>query len=494
MFNKVRVRFAPSPTGPLHIGGLRTALFNFLFAKKHNGSFILRIEDTDQARYVEGSEKHIYESLDWANLKLDEGPYKQSERNQLYKQRIEELLSLKKAYYAFDTKQELDAYRKEAESNGGVFVYNSQNRLRFKNSLSWGSKKTKELLFKKTPYVVRFKVSEREPILLNDLLKGKISFDPKTLDDKVLYKADGTPTYHFANVVDDHDMSISHVIRGEEWLPSLPLHWLIYDSFGWKKPQFIHLPLILKPEGKGKLSKRDGEKFGFPVFPIKWTINEKEVMGFKEFGFLPEATLNYIALLGWNPGNENEIFDRKTLLSAFSLKGLNGSGSRFDFKKSIWINQQHMQFLKNDFICDALEKELEKRNISYEKNLVKKVVPLIKKRLALVSDIFSSSSYFFLRPLGFEEKLVAQLHEPVLKNVLKDLISHVLNSEKLSAEENKSFLQGASNNNSIGYGKVMKAVRLALVGSFKGADLFDIIQLIGKEEVVKRLRFLEKNM
>ena len=494
MFNKVRVRFAPSPTGPLHIGGLRTALFNFLFAKKHNGSFILRIEDTDQARYVEGSEKHIYESLDWANLKLDEGPYKQSERNQLYKQRIEELLSLKKAYYAFDTKQELDAYRKEAESNGGVFVYNSQNRLRFKNSLSLGPKKTKELLFKKTPYVVRFKVSEREPILLNDLLKGKISFDPKTLDDKVLYKGDGTPTYHFANVVDDHDMSISHVIRGEEWLPSLPLHWLIYDSFGWKKPQFIHLPLILKPEGKGKLSKRDGEKFGFPVFPIKWTINEKEVMGFKEFGFLPEATLNYIALLGWNPGNENEIFDRKTLLSAFSLKGLNGSGSRFDFKKSIWINQQHMQFLKNDFICDALEKELEKRNISYEKNLVKKVVPLIKKRLALVSDIFSSSSYFFLRPLGFEEKLVAQLHEPVLKNVLKDLISHVLNSEKLSAEENKSFLQGASNNNSIGYGEVMKAVRLALVGSFKGADLFDIIQLIGKEEVGKRLRFLEKNM
>ena len=494
MFNKVRVRFAPSPTGPLHIGGLRTALFNFLFAKKHNGSFILRIEDTDQARYVEGSEKHIYESLDWANLKLDEGPYKQSERNQLYKQRIEELLSLKKAYYAFDTKQELDTYREEAESNGDVFVYSSQNRLRFKNSLSLGSKKTKELLFKKTPYVVRFKVSEREPILLNDLLKGKISFDPKTLDDKVLYKADGTPTYHFANVVDDHDMSISHVIRGEEWLPSLPLHWLIYDSFGWKKPQFIHLPLILKPEGKGKLSKRDGEKFGFPVFRIKWTINEKEVMGFKEFGFLPEATLNYIALLGWNPGNENEIFDRKTLLSAFSLKGLNGSGSRFDFKKSIWINQQHMQFLKNDFICDALEKELEKRNISYEKNLVKKVVPLIKKRLALVSDIFSSSSYFFLRPLGFEEKLVAQLHEPVLKNVLKDLISHVLNSEKLSAEENKSFLQGASNNNSIGYGKVMKAVRLALVGSFKGADLFDIIQLIGKEEVVKRLRFLEKNM
>ena len=494
MFNKVRVRFAPSPTGPLHIGGLRTALFNFLFAKKHNGSFILRIEDTDQARYVEGSEKHIYESLDWANLKLDEGPYKQSERNQLYKQRIEELLSLKKAYYAFDTKQELDTYRKEAESNGGVFVYSSQNRLRFKNSISLGSKKTKELLFKKTPYVVRFKVSEREPILLNDLLKGKMSFDPKTLDDKVLYKGDGNPTYHFANVVDDHDMSISHVIRGEEWLPSLPLHWLIYDSFGWKKPQFIHLPLILKPEGKGKLSKRDGEKFGFPVFPIKWTINEKEVMGFKEFGFLPEATLNYIALLGWNPGNENEIFDRRTLLSAFSLKGLNGSGSRFDFKKSIWINQQHMQFLKNDFICNALEKELEKRNIGYEKNTIKKVVPLIKKRLALVSDIFSSSSYFFQRPLGFEEELVAQLHEPVLKNILKDLISHVLNSEKLSAEENKSFLQGASNNNSIGYGKVMKAVRLALVGSFKGADLFDIMQLIGKEEVVKRLRFLEKNM
>ena len=494
MFNKVRVRFAPSPTGPLHIGGLRTALFNFLFAKKHNGSFILRIEDTDQARYVEGSEKHIYESLDWANLKLDEGPYKQSERNQLYKQRIEELLSLKKAYYAFDTKQDLDTYRKEAESNGGVFVYSSQNRLRFKNSISLGSKKTKELLFKKTPYVVRFKVSEREPILLNDLLKGKMSFDPKTLDDKVLYKGDGNPTYHFANVVDDHDMSISHVIRGEEWLPSLPLHWLIYDSFGWKKPQFIHLPLILKPEGKGKLSKRDGEKFGFPVFPIKWTINEKEVMGFKEFGFLPEATLNYIALLGWNPGNENEIFDRRTLLSAFSLKGLNGSGSRFDFKKSIWINQQHMQFLKNDFICDALEKELEKRNIGYEKNMVKKVVPLIKKRLALVSDIFSSSSYFFQRPLGFEEELVAQLHEPVLKNILKDLISHVLNSEKLSAEENKSFLQGASNNNSIGYGKVMKAVRLALVGSFKGVDLFDIMQLIGKEEVVKRLRFLEKNM
>ena len=492
MPNEVRVRFAPSPTGPLHIGGLRTALYNYLFAKKNNGKFILRIEDTDQGRYVEGSEKHIIDSLNWTGLMVDEGPYRQSERKLLYKKKILELVHKEKAYYAFDTKEELDSTRHELEKKGEVFVYNSENRLDFKNSLSLGKKRTEELLANKTPHVIRFKMPKNSKINFKDLLKGEISVNSSTLDDKVLYKADGSPTYHFANVVDDNDMAISHVIRGEEWLPSLPLHWLIYDSFGWKKPDFLHLPLILKPEGKGKLSKRDGEKFGFPVYPIKWNSDEKVNLGFKEFGFLPEAVINYIAMLGWNPGGEEEVFQLKNLISAFSTGKLNSSGSRFDYKKSVWFNQQHIQLLGNDFLCKALKESLVDNQINPTGEKICDVIPLIKPRLNLLSEIFEAGVYFFRSPLNYNKGLTDSLKTDSSRAIIKEIILSLEQLKSSTKDNVKPVLDKISKNNSIGFGKIMKLVRTGLVGSLKGADVFEIIQFIGKQEVVSRLKALDE--
>ena len=464
MLNEVRVRFAPSPTGPLHIGGLRTALYNYLFAKKNNGKFILRIEDTDQGRYVGGSEKHIIESLNWTGLMIDKGPYRQSERKPLYKKKILELVSREKAYYAFDTKEELDSTRHELEKKGGVFVYNSENRLDFKNSLSLGKKRTEELLANKTPHVIRFKMPKNSKIIFRDLLKGEICVNSSTLDDKVVCNAEGSPTYHFANVVDDNDMAISHVIRGEEWLPSLPLHWLIYDSFGWKKPNFLHLPLILKPEGKGKLSKRDGAKGGFPVFPLDW---EKE-KGFKSLGFSKNGIINYLALLGWSPGNDNEFFKLEDLISSFNVKGLQKGGAKFDFEKAKWINQQHLsKGTFNDFeneFPDIVRDIKQKYPLKH-----KDIYLLVRDRLKLADDITKEIDFFVNEPKEYDSGVLKKLISKVrVEKVINEIIEVI---ERSDSDEIKENLISVSNNKDIKLGALMQLLRLAIVGKLSGPDI-----------------------
>jgi glutamyl-tRNA synthetase len=389
MTKSVRVRFAPSPTGPLHIGGLRTALFNYLFAKQKGGKFILRIEDTDKNRYVQGSEQHIIDSLSWCGLEPDEspfnpgefGPYRQSERKDLYKKAISVLIEKGGAYYAFDTKEELELLRNGEEKKGRVFSYSSKNRHKLTNSISLAKNEVDKKITNGEEFVVRFKTPENKTIVCEDTLRGVVSVDSDTLDDKILYKSDGMPTYHFANVVDDHYMKISHVIRGEEWLPSLPLHSMIYDSFGWlDKPTFVHLPLILKPLGKGKLSKRDGDKFGFPIYATSWSGTVK-TKGYKEFGFLPQAVVNFLSLLGWNPGTEKEIFNLNELIQAFSFSGLNKSGARFDPDKNKWFNHAHIQKANDNLIVEKIEMEFSEELLLYDKQKIKQLLGLLNQGL-----------------------------------------------------------------------------------------------------------------
>ena len=497
MSNKVRVRFAPSPTGPLHIGGLRTALFNYLFAKKNNGDFLVRIEDTDQARYVEGSEKHILDSLSWCGISPDEGPlkggvygpYRQSERGSVYKKYVGELISIKGAYYAFDTKEELEKQRKDCEKTGSTFIYNASNRMGFKNSLSISEEETKRLV-KKGNYVVRFKTPEKTKITCYDVLRGKVEVDSLVMDDKVLYKNDGTPTYHFANVIDDYKMNISHVIRGEEWLPSLALHWLLYEAFQWKKPKFIHLPLILKPTGKGKLSKRDGDKIGFPVFPIKWESQKDVIVGYKEAGFLPEATINFLALLGWNPGTEKEIFSLKQLEQEFSLKKLNNSGARFDPEKNIWFNQQHIQGLKENVLIEALEDQLIKNRVLFDKTKLPFIVRLIRPRLDLLTNMFHVSSYFFTPPKKYNKKSLKKVSGEKTLDILNEIITRLEGCDVFNSKEIKNFLEKYVDDSGLGFGKVLGLVRLAIVGELSGADLFKTMELLEKNPSIKRLQAL----
>ena len=413
MSQKVRVRFAPSPTGPLHIGGVRTALFNYLFAKKYNGAFVLRIEDTDQNRYVEGAEQYIIDALKWCGIPFDEGPgkegefgpYRQSERKQLYKTYADELVQSGNAYYAFDTSERLDLHRKDHEAKGKTFIYNWHNRLKLDNSLSLSQEETQAKLDAGEEYVIRFKTPQNQKLLLNDVIRGEIEIDTNILDDKVLFKSDGMPTYHLANIVDDHLMEISHVIRGEEWLPSLALHQQLYDAFGWKAPQFAHLPLIMKPAGKGKLSKRDGEKMGFPVFPISWN----ESQGYREVGYFPEAVINFLALLGWNPGTEQELFSLEELVEAFSLERVNKSGARFDPDKTKWYNQHYLQGKSNEELATLFNAVLADKEIprdAWNDSYLEKVVSLVKERATFVSDFWELSSYFFVAPTAYGEKAV----------------------------------------------------------------------------------------
>ena len=388
MNSSVRVRFAPSPTGPLHIGGLRTALFNYLFAKQNKGKFVLRIEDTDKKRHVKGAENYIEEALDWVGIKQDEGPYRQSERKELYKKHIQSLIDKGLAYYAFDDAESLDGHRKSHEAKGKTFIYNWHNRLKLKNSLSLDKDEVKKKLAAKEKYVVRFKCFEDKTIHCKDLIRGALSVESKLLDDKILYKSDGMPTYHFANVVDDHLMNISHVIRGEEWLPSLPLHCMLYDAFGWGKPEFAHLPLILNPKGKGKLSKRDGDKLGVPVFPLEWKGEKGTLMGFKEEGYLPSALANFLALLGWSPGTEEEVFSMDSLIQNFDLKKVNSSGAKFDVEKLNWFNHKYLQSEKDEKIADHLvgaRYELKKTN----KEDVIRAVGLTKERARTLNELWS---------------------------------------------------------------------------------------------------------
>ena len=490
MSKSVRVRFAPSPTGPLHIGGLRTALFNYLFAKKNNGDFIVRIEDTDQKRYVEGSEKHILDSLEWLGLKVDEGPYRQGERGGLYKEKIEELISLGHAYYAFDSKEELEAHRRSHEEKGKTFVYNHHNRLKLKNSLSLEKDETRKLLEGRKNYVVRFKTPEKGDVVCFDVLRGRVAFPANILDDKVLYKSDGNPTYHFANVVDDFSMRISHVIRGEEWLPSLGLHWLLYEAFDWEKPKFIHLPLILKPVGKGKLSKRDGDRFGFPVYPIKWSSQGEGIEGYKERGYLPEATVNFLALLGWNPGSEKEVFSLNELIKAFSIKGLNSSGARFDPEKIAWFNQQHMLLASREFLGKALEEELNEKGVPYDKAKIPKIIDLIRPRLDLMTSLLKASVYFFEAPKSYDQRGLGKLKDSGSPKILKSVSVVFQNSVEFSSGNLKAAIQDYTKASSLNFGKVLGLIRMAVVGELSGAGLFDIIELIEKTEAVKRIESL----
>lgn len=495
MSQKVRVRFAPSPTGPLHIGGVRTALFNYLFAKQHDGVFVLRIEDTDQNRYVEGAEKYIIDALDWCGIPFDEGPgkegsvgpYRQSERKSLYRHYADILLEKGNAYYAFDTPEQLDFHRKDHEAKGKTFIYNWHNRLKLVNSLSLSAEETQQKIDAGEDYVIRFKSPQDETLLLQDTIRGEIRIDTNILDDKVLFKADGMPTYHLANVVDDHLMDISHVIRGEEWLPSLALHQLLYNAFGWDAPEFAHLPLIMKPVGKGKLSKRDGEKMGFPVFPLSWN----ESQGYKEAGYFPETVVNFLALLGWNPGTEQEIFSLPELISNFSLERVNKSGARFDPDKTKWYNQHYLKEkapyeLARLFRTLLLEKDISPT--SFDDTYVERVVSLIKERATFVSDFWQLSHYFFATPEQYDEKAVRKQWKPDTAAIMNQLVSVLESTSDFSSQNLEDQVKQWITANDLSFGKVMAPLRLLLVGALQGPHVFDILELIGQEESIKRIK------
>lgn len=496
MTKNVRVRFAPSPTGPLHIGGVRTALFNYLFAKKHNGTFVLRIEDTDQNRYVEGAENYIIDALNWCNMPFDEGPeknekfgpYRQSERKNLYKQYADNLIASGNAYYAFDTSEELDFHRKDHEAKGKTFIYNWHNRLKLSNSLSLSAEEVQAKLEAGDNYVIRFKSPQDETLHLTDIIRGDIKIDTNILDDKVLFKSDGMPTYHLANIVDDHLMEISHVIRGEEWLPSLALHYQLYKAFGWEAPEFAHLPLILKPTGKGKLSKRDGDKLGFPVFPLEWTDPKTNDVsrGYKEDGYFADAMVNFLAFLGWNPGTEQEIFSLDELIEAFDLKKVNKSGARFDPDKTKWFNHHYMQEQHNDMLAETFKNQHEALN-DIDVNYISMVIGLVKERSTFVSDFWNLSHFFFTAPTSYDEKASKKAFKDGTKDVLKEIVSIVNNIEDFTVETLQTEIKGWITGNDIGFGIVMMPLRLALVGALQGPDVFDIMYMIGKAESVKRI-------
>lgn len=496
MRKRVRVRFAPSPTGPLHIGGVRTALFNYLFAKKHGGDFLLRIEDTDQTRYVVGAEKYIIESLNWCGIPFDEGvgkekdcgPYRQSERKNLYKQYVDELLNNGWAYIAFDTNEALEAHRKDHEAKGKTFIYNHHNREKLDNALTISPEITQKRIANKEEYVVRFKTPANRTLEFSDLIRGDIQVETNQLDDKVLFKSDGMPTYHLANIVDDHLMNISHVIRGEEWLPSLPLHILLYEAFGWETPEFAHLPLILKPVGNGKLSKRDGDKLGFPVFPLEWIDPKTNEIssGYRERGYLPEAVINMLALLGWNPGTEEEIFSLDELIKIFDLSKVNKSGAKFDPEKTKWF--QHQYFVKQDdaIVAKEFQKILEAKNIIAKENDVEKIVRLVKERATFAEDLWDLSFFFFEAPEHYDEK-ASKNWKPETSELLQKLIQLLEKTANFQSEEIENVVKDWLTKDEIGMGKIMQPFRLSLVGALKGPHLFDIAALIGRKETIRRI-------
>lgn len=497
---KVRVRFAPSPTGPLHMGGVRTALFNYLFARRHGGDFLLRIEDTDQTRYVPGAEDYIVESLKWCGLVPDEGPgfggnygpYRQSERKEMYAGYIRQLVDAGWAYYAFDTPDDLDHLRAEAESNGQVFSYGQQTRMSLANSLALPADEVNQRIREGMPYAIRFRMPENVDITGEDLIRGTVTFNTRELDDKVLFKSDGMPTYHLANVVDDHLMKISHVIRGEEWLPSMPLHILLYKAFGWEDtmPRFAHLPLILKPQGKGKLSKRDGDKLGFPVFPLRWIDPENgEVSrGYREDGYFPEAFLNMLALLGWNPGIEQEIFTMDEMTSLFSLERVVKSGSRFDPEKARWFNRTYLQKKPAEELARLFMPLLQEKKIEFDEHQLVPVIGEIRDRCDFVSDIWENGYYFFAVPDGYDEKTVTKrwkAESPYEMLAIAELFETLPSWEATVIKEHFSAFMNEMGWN---FGGVMNPLRLCLVGGNMGPDLFRICELLGQGETVSRIR------
>lgn len=494
----VRVRFAPSPTGPLHIGGVRTALFNYLFAKSNGGKMILRIEDTDQTRFVEGAEEYIMESLEWCGIKFDEGikeggnygPYRQSDRREIYNKYAKILIENQSVYMAFDSPEELDKLRSEAEAKGETFVYNHESRKNLKNSLALSKEQVAELLENKTPYVLRFKMPENQLVELYDEIRGEIKFNTQELDDKVLVKTDGLPTYHLANIVDDHLMEITHVIRGEEWLPSLPLHDLLYRAFGWTAPKFAHLPLILKPSGKGKLSKRDGDQLGFPVFPTQWDSGEEIFKGYREEGYFPEAFINMLALLGWNPGTEQEIFSMDELIQVFSLDRVGKSGSRFDPDKTKWFNHQYLIKKSGEELAEEFKVILDEKNINYSGFPLARICEMLKERVNFIHELWEESYFFFQAPETYDEKFLKKSYKEDSTQLLQKLIEILKNQQNFSSEEIENSVKTWIESAEIGFGRVMSPFRLALVGAGKGPHVFDIVEIIGKDESIRRISAL----
>lgn len=501
--NNVRVRFAPSPTGPLHIGGVRTALYNYLFAKKHGGMFVLRIEDTDQTRYVANAEQYIVEAMEWCGIPFDEapgkneqfGPYRQSERKHLYKQYADALIASGDAYIAFDTAEQLDFHRKDHEAKGKTFIYNWHNRAKLTNSISLTKEEVEQRIANGEDYVVRFKMYQPEihgedaSIEAEDHIRKKVSFKRALLDDKVLFKSDGMPTYHLANIVDDHLMEISHVIRGEEWLPSLPLHIALYEALGWQAPEFAHLPLLLKPVGKGKLSKRDGDKLGFPVFPLEYT-NETtgEVSrGYREDGYFNDAFVNMLALLGWNPGTEQELFSLDELAQSFSLDRVSKSGAKFNPDKTKWFNQQYLQQKENSELASLYTAVLKEKGVESSPEYIETVVGLIKERATFVSDFWELSDFFFTSPTEYDPKAVKKQWKPDTGALMTELMEVLKGIEDFSSENVETVVKEWITSKEIGFGKVMQPLRLSLVGALKGPHLFDIAAMIGKEASIDRI-------
>ncbi|MBX2842109.1 MAG: glutamate--tRNA ligase [Flammeovirgaceae bacterium] len=502
MKEEIRVRFAPSPTGPLHIGGVRTALFNYLFAKKLGGKMLLRIEDTDQNRFVEGAEEYIKECLEWCGIELDEspwsaegnvGPYRQSERKDIYKKYAQQLVDAGKAYYAFDTPEELGKLRQKLEKEKGEsFLYNGLWRTRLKNSLTLSKEEVEQKLASGEPYVIRLKVPLKKEIRLNDMIRGWVVVHSHTIDDKIILKGDGMPTYHLANIVDDHLMGITHVIRGEEWLPSAPLHVLLYQYLGWEDsmPKFAHLPLLLKPNGNGKLSKRDGDKLGFSVFPIAWNDKKSgEVFsGYREDGFLPDAFINFLSLLGWNPGGEQEIFDMEGLIEAFSIEKVGKSGTKFDFEKAKWFNQQYIKVKTDQELSGFLLDILQEKGIPCSTEKAERIAGLMKERVTFIQDFYESAQYFFQAPENYDEKTVRKKWKSDVAEVLNEYQQAISGIEDFNEVSAKECLVGILEKNEMGLGKVMPPLRVAISGVAGGPDLMPILEVLGKEEVANRIR------
>lgn len=543
MERKTRVRFAPSPTGPLHMGGVRTALYNYLYAKQNGGDFIIRIEDTDSHRFVPGAEKYIIEALNWCGIIPDEGidengnvvetasekhphaPYRQSQRRSIYRKYAEELVEKGYAYYAFDTAEELNAKRTEMEARKETFIYNHITRMELRNSLSMPESEWRPLLETHTDWTIRFKMPENRVVKMDDLIRGHVEVNTDTLDDKVLWKrADELPTYHLANIVDDHLMEITEVIRGEEWLPSLPLHYLLYEAFGWQEtqPRFAHLSLLLKPDGKGKLSKRDGDRLGFPVFPLKWTNAEGEVSrGYREDGYFPEAFVNMLAMLGWNPGNDQELFTMEGLIQAFSLERVIKSGARFNPDKAKWYNKEYLREHSDEDLTERFVPVLENHGIQivdcakcaltagsemtvngadyqnhiFTKDYVRKVVSLIKERATFVADFWDIASYLFVAPVSFVEKDAQKFWKEENYNLALQAADFITGFEgDFTKESLEGPLEDFIRSNEWPMGKVMNCLRLALVGASSGLGIADIVTLIGKKEFAKRVEFIKATL
>ena len=494
---KVRVRFAPSPTGPLHIGGVRTALYNYLFARQHNGELVFRIEDTDSNRFVPGAEDYILESFRWLGIKFDEGvsfggnhgPYRQSERREIYKEYVQQLLEEGKAYYAFDTPEELEAKRAE----GSNFQYDSHTRMQMRNSLTLPKDEVERLISEGEQYTVRFKIEPGQEIHINDMIRGDVCIKSDILDDKVLYKsADELPTYHLANIVDDHLMEISHVIRGEEWLPSAPLHVLLYQAFGWEDtmPRFAHLPLLLKPEGKGKLSKRDGDRLGFPVFPLEWHDPKTEEVssGYRESGYFPEAVVNFLALLGWNPGTEQELFSLDELVQAFDITKCSKSGAKFDYQKGIWFNHEYILRKSDEEIARLFAPIVANNGVEETFERVQLVVSMMKDRVSFVKELWPLCSFFFIAPTEYDEKTVKKRWKENSTQQMTELCELLENIEDFSIEGQEAIVEKWIADKGYKMGDIMNAFRVALVGIGKGPGMFDISAFLGKEETIHRLK------